>query len=215
MNNIFTAFTLIFLLIAIEFAFAQQVSPDLTKATDPNLWCQFNRTATVTADEVYLDAKENDGLLVYKDLVFENGVIDVDIKGKDVRGQSFVGVAFHGKNDSTFEAIYFRPFNFKSPDRGTHAVQYVSHPKFPWFVLREKFPEKYEDPITPVVEPNEWFHATIRVQYPSVKVYVNNNEKPTLEIEQLSDSKKGFIGLWVGNGSDGTFKNLRVSPGKN
>jgi hypothetical protein len=216
MNSNLRALTLFFVLTSIHFVFGQQqVTPDLTKASDAKVWQQFNRTVTLNGGEAYLDARDNDGLLIYKNLTFENGVIEVDIKGKDVRGQSFVGVAFHGKNDSTYDAIYFRPFNFKSPDRGTHAVQYVSHPMFPWHVLREKFPEKYENPISPLVEPNEWFHATIRVKYPTVKVYVNNSETPTLEVEQLSDSKKGFIGLWVGNGSDGSFRNLRVTASKN
>jgi len=41
-----------------------------------------------------------------------------------------VGIAFHGSDNKTLDAIYFRPFNFQSTDpvRKIHAVQYVSHP---------------------------------------------------------------------------------------
>ena len=57
-----------------------------------------------------------------------------DIRGKDVMQQSFVGVAFHGVNNETLDAVYFRPFNFRSDDpvRKVHAVQYISHPNYPW-----------------------------------------------------------------------------------
>src|ERR1700722_18765388 len=74
-----------------------------------------------------LSAAEGDGVAWINNLELTNGAIEVDIKGKDTFQLSFVGIAFHGVDDSTFEAVYFRPFNFHSPDpvRKTHAVQYV------------------------------------------------------------------------------------------
>jgi hypothetical protein len=56
--------------------------------------------------------------------------------------QSFVGVAFHGVDGTTYDAIYFRPFNFKTDDpvRRIHAVQYISHPDNPWQKLRDGQP---------------------------------------------------------------------------
>ena len=32
------------------------------------------------------------------------------------------------------------------------------------------------------------------------------------DVELLNDRLKGKVGLWVGNGSDGWFKNLKVIP---
>jgi len=67
-----------------------------------------------------------------KNILFSNGTIEFDVKGKDVQGQSFVGLAFHGLDNSTYDAIYLRPFNFRTEDklRKIHAVQYISHPVY-------------------------------------------------------------------------------------
>ena len=65
---------------------------------------------------------------------FQNGIIEIEMRGKDILQRSFVGVIFHGQNDSTYDAVYCRPFNFFAKDsvRKIHAIQYVSHPEFPW-----------------------------------------------------------------------------------
>ena len=153
-----------------------------------------------------------DGLAIYQDLEFENGTIELDLKGKDVAGRSFVGVAFHVQNNETFNAIYFRPFNFKSTDkvRSGHSVQYISHPEFTWRKLRTEFPEKYENPVKPVPNPEDFFHAKVVVNWPSVKVYLENSKEPSLDVKMKSEFTKGKIGLWAGNGSDGSFKNLVI-----
>jgi hypothetical protein len=49
------------------------------------------------------------------------------------------------------------------------------------------------------------------VNYPLVQVYVNGNTQPSLSIKMLSNTKKGKLGLWVGNNSDGDFANLSVT----
>lgn len=191
--------------------FAQhQVYFDLLDVKNLNTWTAYNREYNFQQGQVALDGKPGDGLLYCKGFDFSNGKIEVDIKGKDVRGQSFVGMAFHGVNDSTYDVIYFRPFNFKSPDRNSHSVQYISHPKYTWHKLRNEFPEKYENPVVPVPDPEEWFHATIEVQDQSVKVFVNNSKEPSLVVDQISSTKGGWLGFWVGNNSEGQFKNLRV-----
>src|SRR5215831_5678887 len=73
-----------------------------------------------------LDARENEGIAWWPDAVFGDCTIDVDLRGKDVLQQSFLGVAFHGVDEKTFDDVYFRPFNFKAADpaRKSHAVQY-------------------------------------------------------------------------------------------
>jgi len=189
-----------------------QTIPDLSKINDENIWVHYNREVSFNEKEgaVEFNAQALDGIAWLKDFEFQDGVIELDIKGKDVQGRSFVGIAFHGLDAETFDGIYFRPFNFRSPERKGHSVQYISHPTYTWSVLRSQFPEKYENPVIPVPDPNEWFHARIEIQYPNVKVFVNDAETPSLEIEQLSDRKTGWIGFWAGNGSDGAFKNLKI-----
>ena len=190
--------------------FAQVNMPDLSQVSDPEVWTLYNRMI-VDDEVVHLNGQPGDGLLWINDLNFKNGTIEVDIKGIDERGRSFVGIAFHILNDSTFDAIYFRPFNFKSPERNGHSVQYISHPKNTWYFLRENFPDKYENPLTPVPDPNGWFHAKIEVEFPVVKVFVDNAKEPSLVTKQLSNRKEGLLGLWVGNNSEGWFRNLKIT----
>ncbi len=198
--------------------FAQTIAPDLSKINDGKTWEIHNRIVEIRSEAnqktVVFDAREGEGLAIYQNLEFENGTIEFDVKGKDVLQQSFVGVAFHIQNDSTYNAIYLRPFNFKKPERSSHSVQYINHPKFTWQKLRSEFPEQFEKIVAPVPNPDEFFHARIEVEWPLVKVFVENADIPSLEVKMLSAFKKGKIGLWVGHGSDGTFKNLVVKPAK-
>ncbi len=173
-------------------------------------WTAYNRKASFVENAIYLNQLADDGLLWLNDTNFKNGTIELELRGRDLRGKSFVGIAFHGKDDETFDCIYFRPFNFRSPERKSHSVQYISAPDNGWRVLREKFPGKYENEINPPPVPEEWLHAKIVLNYPSVKVYVNNADKPSLEVEQISDRRDGKFGLWVGNGSDGWFRNITL-----
>lgn len=176
----------------------------------PEKWTAFNREVKFTNGGIYLDSKEGDGVLWLNSHTLGNCTVELDLKGKDVRGQSFVGIAFNGKDDQTFDGVYFRPFNFKSPERKVHSVQYISMPENDWSVLRRAFPGKYENEVSPVPEPDEWFHAKIVVAYPKVSVYVNGSDRPSLVIQQISDQREGRFGLWVGNGSDGWFRDVTI-----
>ncbi|NMH88905.1 family 16 glycoside hydrolase [Flavivirga algicola] len=197
------------------FAQKEGIIPDLTKCNDTTLWHLHNRTLIVNNGEVHLSGDPKDGVLWLKSPVFKNGQIELDIKGKDLKGRSFIGVAFHGIDNETYDAVYFRPFNFQNPQKKAHSIQYISHPQFTWFKLRKDAPKVYENAIDIPLNPNEWFHVKLVVEYPSVKVYVNDSETHCLSIDQLSSQKQGWIGFWVGNNSEGTFKNLRIYPKEN
>ncbi len=172
---------------------------------------EFNRKASFTDGEVHLNKKEDYGVLWLNDSSFANGILELELKGTAIPGQSFVGLAFHGRDNTTFDAVYFRPFNFRNPERKGHSVQYISLPGNDWEKLREKFPGRYENAANPVPDPaDSWFHVRIVVNYPEVKVYINNASEPALQVEQLSSQRQGRIGFWVGNGSEGWFRNLRI-----
>lgn len=188
----------------------KEMIPDLSKVNDPAKWSKVNRKVTLE-DGVFLNKKSGDGLLILKDFTFQNGKIDLDIKGKNDPGMSFVGFAFHGLNDSTFEAIYLRPFNFKNPERKNHSVQYISMPQNDWYKLREQHPGVFENVIQPVPDPDNWFHATIIINYPEVKVFVDNSDNPSLVIREIGVRNTGWVGFWVGNNSEGRFKNLKIT----
>lgn len=190
----------------------KEISPDLSKAGNSEFWTVSNRDIILINKEVYLNEKQNGGILYLNDFLFENGTIEFDVKGRDIFQKSFVGLAFHIENDSTYDAIYFRPFNFKTPGKEGRSVQYISIPGYDWPELREKFPAKYENKVCPVPEPTLWFHVTVEIKYPSIKVFVNSSPTPSLVVEQLSSKRTGKLGFWVGNGSDGYFRNLKIAP---
>jgi hypothetical protein len=183
---------------------------------DPKSLQVFNRTATSVKDGtrsgVHLDARADNGVAYLPGVELASGTIELDIRGKDVQGQSFVGVAFHGVDDTTYDAVYLRPFNFSTDDsaRHAHAVQYVSHPTYPWQKLRAEHPGEYEKPVTPAPDPSGWFHVRVVVASPKVSVFVADAKEPSLVVSQLSNRHGGRVGLWVGNGSDGDFANLRI-----
>jgi hypothetical protein len=178
----------------------------------------FNRSLSVLNDGarkgVRLSESPGDGVAYLEGVEFTNGAIEFDIRGKDVQQQSFVGVAFHGLDEKTYDAVYFRPFNFRTEDqaRRIRAVQYIAHPTYTWQKLRTEQPGKYEKPVNPVPDPNGWFHARIVVASPKVSVFVNDAKEPSLVVDQLSDRKKGLVGLWVGNTSGGDFANFKIDP---
>ena len=177
----------------------------------------FNRTATSFTDNgkngVRLSKNENDGVAWLKHVIFSNGIIELDIRGSEELQQSFVGIAFHGMDNNTFDVIYFRPFNFQTDDpvRKIHSVQYESMPDYSWEVLREKFNSKYEKAVLKAPKGTEWFHVKIVVKSPQVTVYVNGNSEASLTIETLNSRASGKIGLWAGNNSDGDFANMQIT----
>ena len=202
----------IFLLfIPILFTAVHSLGQDLQKK-----YTVVNRMISEGADpgSVHMNDKEGAGIAWINNTEFTNGTIEVDIKGKDVIQASFVGIAFHGVNDTTYETIYFRPFNFRSNDpvRKLHAVQYIAPPKYGWALLRQQFPGKYEQPISPAPDPNAWFHARITVDSKNIKVYVNGNTEPSLVVEPLVHTDGKMIGLWTD--TEGDWKNLRIIPSK-
>ena len=111
--------------------------PRLTSAADYNLGELakaskievFNRTLDQTkADSpqtVFLNAAPDDGLAWITGVEFSKGTIELEIKGKNQPGRSFVGIAFHGQDNPAFDVVYLRPFNFQAaePERRSHSIQ--------------------------------------------------------------------------------------------
>lgn len=165
---------------------------------------------------IHVSAKANNGLVWIEGSDFTSGTIEVDVRGRDVLQQSFVGLAFHGKDDATYEAVYLRPFNFRAEDpvRRQHAVQYISVPDYDWPRLRKEFPEEFENPVDPTIVPTDWVRLRVVVEGRTVRIYVGPGSSPALEVRKLGQLERGVVGLWVGNNSDGDFANLVVTPTK-
>lgn len=171
-----------------------------------------NRKVTVDKQSgaVQLNEMDKVGIAWLIGKEFTTGTIEFDLKGKDELQGSFLGIAFHGMNDSSYEAVYFRPFNFRATDplRKSHGVQYIASPKFDWPKLRSEFPNQYEQPVSSDIDPNQWFHVKIVVAADKIRVYAN--EKTVLELKPLVKTKGKMIGYWAGDGSGGEWKNLKI-----
>jgi hypothetical protein len=191
------------------------IEPDLTSLADGKVLsvvsCCLSGFKDGAKNGVRLSV---DGVAYITGVEFSNGVIEVDMRGKDVEQQSFIGVVFHGVDGKTYDAIYFRPFNFKTEDaaRRMRAVQYVAHPTYTSQKLRAEHPGKYELAVDPAPKPDDWFHARVVVESPKVSVFINDANQPCLIATQLSGRKKGLVGLFGGGAVGGDFANLKIVP---
>lgn len=163
---------------------------------------------------------QGETIAILKNQDFENGIIELDVAGTTLSNASatargFIGLAFRTqKTDSIrYECFYIRPTNGRAEDqlRRNHSVQYISHPKYTWFKLREENPGVYES-YADMVE-GEWTHLKIEVKDNKARLYVNGASQPCLIVNDLKYGKSaGAIALWVGPGTDGYFSNLTIGP---
>ena len=162
-------------------------------------------------------AKEGDGTAVLKGSRFHNGTIEVDVAGAPAAGapegaRGFIGIVFRVKSDGHWEHLYIRPTNGRADDqlRRNHSTQYTSYPDWPWDRLRKETPGVYES-YTDMV-PGEWTHLRIVVQGKDASLYVGGAAQPCLLVHDLKlGDTEGAIGLWIGPGTEGYFRNLKIS----
>jgi hypothetical protein len=180
--------------------------PVINRSLDP--------TKVDAAQEVFLTAAPGDGLAWIEGVEFTQGTIELEMKGKNEPGRSFVGIAFHGKDDRIFDVVYLRPFNFQNSEaeRRSHSIQYVSLPDYDWNKLRTTHPGKYEFGIASPPDPGAWVKLKLVIKGKNLTAFVNGSDLPALNVELLNDRLGGKAGLWVGNGSDGCFRNLKIIP---
>jgi len=160
------------------------------------------------------------GLVRIEDLDFSNGVIEAEIAGALAPGaggeaRGFVGVAFRVQEDlKTYDAFYFRPTNGRAEDqeRRNHSAQYISLPEWPWSRLRKETPSKYEAYVDLV--PGAWAKIKVEVRGEQARLYVHDNEQPTLIIKDVKSGTNGHGGLalWLEPGTVAYFRNLTVEP---
>lgn len=161
---------------------------------------------------IQMPENKEEGLIWLPTKDFKNGKISIRMRGKDVFQRSFIGLIFHGLNDTTYDAVYCRPFNFFAKDsvRKIHAIQYISHPTFTWKKLREERNGIFEKEITNPPNPNDWFTMTIVVDKKSVKAFINQDAKPSLSIDKLTERSSGKVGIFMGDGSGGDFEQITI-----
>lgn len=194
----------------------QMIIADLEAIPEGKVWKGNIDVARLVENEgvaaIEID-DENFNVIWLDEFEFTDGTIEFDAKGKSTPPQSsFVGIAFRVVDDITYDAVYFRPFNFGAPDaeRRAHAVQYVSSPLWAWDRLRAEKPGQFEQPIEPAPDGDMWFHAKIVIEGREVKVFVNNANEPALQVTELSDRSGGSVGLYCYG--YGVISNLQIIP---
>ncbi len=160
-----------------------------------------------------LNNKIGSGMAIIKNLDFDEGVIELELKGENNPQKSFVGIAFNIQNDSTYEAVYFRPFNFQSDKklRREHSVQYIYHPKYGWRFLRTNNEGQFESEFPRQPAPDDWFGVRIKIDDKKVQVYDQETNTELLSIKRLTKQVSNRIGLWTGFNSKGGFRNLKIN----
>jgi hypothetical protein len=156
-------------------------------------------------------------LAILNNIRFRNGAIDIDVsgtpaKGADESARGFIGVAFRVQSDSRFEIIYLRPTNSHADDqlRRNHTTQYSSEPDWPWERLRKESPGVYESWVD--METGQWTHMRIVVHGTDASLYVNHSQNPCLIVHDLKlGDTEGMVGLWMGQDTEGYFRNLTIS----
>jgi hypothetical protein len=154
---------------------------------------------------------------------FHNGSVDVDVAGSPLPdapagARGFVGVVFRIQiADGTYacEGIYLRPTNGRADDqvRRNHSTQYFAYPGYDFDRLRREAPSQYESYVDLI--PGEWTHMRIEVKDATAKLFVGTVAQPVLIVNDLKRGagSHGSVGLYVDNGTDGHFRNLRVRYG--
>ena len=153
---------------------------------------------------------------------FHDGTIEVDVAGAPLPGapsgaRGFVGVVFRAQvADGTYacEGIYLRPTNGRAEDqvRRNHSTQYFAYPGYDFARLRRDAPGRYESYVDLV--PGEWTAMRIEVRGATARLYVGAASEPVLVVNDLKRgaASRGSVGLWVDNGTDAHFRNLRITP---
>jgi len=184
-----------------------------------------DRLLAMTAAERQAAAAQGNSLeqlVVLDGTDFGDGVIEVELSGEAQTelfegARGFVGIAFRMQPDlRTYDAFYLRPTNGRADDqlRRNHATQYISHPQWPWYRLRQEFPGKYESYVD--LMPGEWTRIRIEVRGEQARLYVHGAAQPVLIVDDLKSGAngRGAIALWLDAGTIAHFRDLRLEPCK-
>ena len=164
-------------------------------------------------------ASDLEELAVIDGLELSNGTIEAEIAGAVPPGaaegaRGFVGIAFRLQKDmKTYDAFYLRPTNGRAEDqeRRNHSAQYIAHPEWPWMRLRKETPSRYEAYVDLV--PEAWTKIRIEVKGEKARLYVHDQEQPTLVVNDVKSGAqgRGAVALWLGPGTIAHFRDLRVT----
>jgi hypothetical protein len=156
---------------------------------------------------------------VLKGIQFHDGTIELEVSGApsktaEATARGFIGVAFRMQSDRKhYEEFYIRPTNGRAEDQEqrNHSVQYVSEPDWPWMRLRQETPSRYESYVD--LEAGEWTKMRVVVHGKDARLFVGDATQPCLIVHDLkAGDSEGGVALWIGPGTEGYFRNVRITP---
>ncbi|RYC68879.1 MULTISPECIES: LamG domain-containing protein [Spirosoma] len=171
-------------------------------------------------DEKRLGATVNGPLYArLKNSDFENGTIEVKVLSRIQKNTpyrdswGFIGLAFRINSDnSAFESMYIRPKvgRVRNPVVRNQAIQYYSYPNYKMDNIGRSPGGPFE--ASADIGLDEWITLRIEVEGQQASLYINDKKEPSLSIKQLKGNlKSGAVGLWVDIGTEGYFKDLKIT----
>jgi hypothetical protein len=126
--------------------------------------------------------------------------------------RGFIGLAYRVQDDlSAYESIYLRPTNGRPhappAPRDLRAVQYYAYPDFPFDVLRDTDPGRFEAGADIALD--RWTRLRIEVSGAGFSACADG--QLILSGQGKVPPQPGRIGLWVDIGTEGFFANLSIA----
>ena len=148
---------------------------------------------------------------------FRDGTIEVRMLSRLLPdapdfARGFIGIAFRiDGRDSQFESFYVRPTNAgaNDPVRRAHGCQYFSYPGYTFAYFREYGIEGYEAPVKCGL--NEWMDLKAEIRGDKARFSLNGEEVLCVNGLKHGKGERGGIGLFVDIGTEGFFKDLRIT----
>ncbi|MCD9856788.1 hypothetical protein LUD75_18840 [Epilithonimonas sp. JDS] len=213
-------------LFAAESAYSQKINLDSSNLLPNKVKMQIDNSQgesilRVVKDPTVKEADEPTFVRI-QNSDFKNGIIEVEVLSlllptASPTDRGFIGLAFRiNETNSKFESIYIRPTNGRAEDqvRRNHSIQYFSYPDYKYERLRKENPEKYETYADMGL--NEWISMKIEIKGSKAKLFLNKNKYPSLIVNDLKQGPDamGAVGLFVDVGTEGYFRNLKISHSK-
>ncbi|SDC58191.1 hypothetical protein [Niabella drilacis] len=153
-----------------------------------------------------------------KGVNLENGIIEVKVLSRLLKSapdfaRGFIGIAFRANDSNTsFQSIYIRPTNGRANNqfRRNHTVQYFSYPDYKFDRLRKEFPEMFETYAD--IGLDEWITLRLEINDRKTYLYINGQKNPSFIVDEMKGgNKSGSVALWVDIGTEGYFKDLKIT----
>ncbi len=117
------------------------------------------------------------GQVVLKDVVFKDGTIEFDVE--PVPTEFAQAIYFHRKDDQEQEIFYLRVGTMDN-HLTNNAIQYT--PYFDGINMWDMYPQ-YQAPA--LIKKDEWNHVKLVISGHQMRVYMNHQPRPVLEIPKL------------------------------